>query len=108
MSKQKIARTPGLQRVVDKELPLAVKVTGHHLGAVTYLVSLAAERRETRAAMSTFFNDDGSLAHIAVTDGTGSFEAKPGYYLVLPPDDVSISVMDEATYRELLRPIYMS
>lgn len=70
MSKKAITPVPGLHRAEEKDhhvkLPLATKVTGRNLGAVNYLVSLAAERAGQPASTTAVFNKNGSLDRVIV------------------------------------------
>lgn len=103
MSKKGLAPVPGLHRVVKKDLPLAVKVTGRHLGGVAYLVSLAAERGGSAAGVSAMFNRDGSLEGVYIASEKGDVWVNPGDYVYLMPSDTEISVSNAETYEAQFR-----
>lgn len=108
MSK-KLTPTRGLHRVQAKHrlLGLATKVTGRNLAAISYIISLEAERRGIQLELRTTFGDDGSLKDIKVFEGNDTFGIPlvPGEFLVLDPDeDVSI-VMSADEYNQLYRRI---
>ncbi|SHT54475.1 Uncharacterised protein [Mycobacteroides abscessus subsp. abscessus] len=110
MSKKDITPVPGLHRVEEitvnrKKLPLAVKVTGRHLGAVNYLVSLAAERGNKLATVTTLFNANGSLNSVVIAGiGGRVHRVKAGDYVFLNHGEDHIRTDTAEFYESYYKP----
>ncbi|UVF61226.1 hypothetical protein SEA_DUNCANSLEG_50 [Mycobacterium phage DuncansLeg] len=99
MSKSNIFDQPGVEQMIPgKELPVAVKVTGRNMHAVSLLVSVAGEQTGVRTAVSAFFESDGSLDHVKLTAPGHDQDVPAGDYLVLSDDKTTIVVTDKETY----------
>lgn len=110
MSKKEITPVPGLHRVQEREvntakLPLAVKVTGRHVAAIGYLVSLAAERSRSRASISTVFKDNGALEVVYIYTPTRQLEVRPGQYVFLNHDEDRVRISDAEFYDGFYKPV---
>lgn len=104
MSKKDITPVPGLHRVEErtpnrKKMPLAVKVTGRHIGAVAYLVSLASERSKQPAYVVSVFSPTGSLERLVIQTPARHLIAKPGEYVFLNHDEDRVRI-DTAEFYE--------
>ena len=100
MSKNNLFNQPGIEQLIPgSELPVAVKVTGRNLHAVSLIVSVRGETTKSRASVGAFFEDNGALDHVQIVDKTGSFEAKAGEYLLLSDDRATVVVADEGHYQ---------
>ncbi|AGT12657.1 hypothetical protein J4T94_gp130 [Mycobacterium phage Krypton555] len=99
MSKSNLFDQPGVEQMIPgKELPVAVKVTGRNMHAVSLLVSVAGEQTGVRTAVSAFFESDGSLDHVKLTAPGYDQDVEAGDYLVLSDDKTTIVVTDQETY----------
>lgn len=99
MSKSNLFDQPGVEQMIPgKELPVAVKVTGRNMHAVSLLVSVAGEQTGVRTAVSAFFESDGSLDHVKLTAPGYDQDVPAGDYLVLSDDKTTIVVTDKETY----------
>ena len=109
MSKKAITHVPGLHRVEERvpnksKQPLVTKVTGRHLGAVNYLVSLAAERGGHRAIASSRFNDNGSLHSVTITEPGRVLHFNAGDYMFLNHDENAVRLCDAEFYESHYKP----
>ncbi|QNJ56858.1 hypothetical protein SEA_REINDEER_48 [Mycobacterium phage Reindeer] len=108
MSTNNAIKGTGIKRVqpYDLKYSLGVKVTGRNFAGVSYIVAQEAERRGVPMNVVAKFNEDGSLAYMAVDEpGRDTHILRPGDYVVLDPDlDESWSMPADvyrAQYREL-------
>lgn len=99
MSKKNLFDQPGIERIIPgAELPVAVKVTGRNMHAVSLLASSRADHGDTRIVVSSFFEDDGSLSHVELHDKTGMVTAQAGSYLVLGDDRKTMFIASKEEY----------
>ena len=90
---------PGVEKLTDRELPVAVKVTGRNIGAVSLLVSAAAEASGEEAAIGVLFAEDGALRAVTISSrSSGDATARPGEYLLLAEGSDALMIADEAAY----------
>lgn len=99
MSKKSLFDQPGIEKMLpNAELPVGVKVTGRNLGAVSLLASVSGESLGIRTVVSAFFETDGSLSHVKLSDESGDYEAKAGQYVLLGDDKKYIVIMDKSDF----------
>lgn len=99
MSKNNLFNQPGIEQIIPgRELPVAVKVTGRNIHAVSLIASVAGETNNVRTAVSAFFESDGSLSHVRLTEPGADHDVKAGEYLVLSEDKSTILIADQASY----------
>ncbi|ASR86032.1 hypothetical protein SEA_APPLETREE2_49 [Mycobacterium phage Appletree2] len=104
MSQKGVFDQPGVEKVLPgqtAELPIAVKVTGRNMHAVSLIASTVAESTEKATALCPYFNKDGSLAsvelfHPQIPDGY--VEIKPGEYLILAEDKTTIAIASKQEF----------
>ncbi|AXH67857.1 hypothetical protein J4T99_gp051 [Mycobacterium phage Bromden] len=102
MSKKSLFKQPGIEQLLPgHDLPVGVKVTGRNMHAVTLLVSASGEANGSRSTATAFFESDGSLSHVKLTDNTGSVDVKAGEYLVLSDDLKTVVVAGTEDYEFL-------
>lgn len=99
--------TPGLNRVVEyRPVPaLAAKITGRNHAAVSYLVSLEAERRGVTLSLEAVFGPTGALLGFIYRDESRdqTLTLPPGYHAVLPPNADDVQVMDPESFERSFR-----
>ncbi len=96
MSKHNLFNQPGIEQLIPgRELPVAVKVTGRNMHAVSLLASVTSEKNKARSGLAVCFEDDGSLGWVTYKDAQVSIDLEPGDYLVLADDRSTVLVMDE-------------
>lgn len=109
--------TPGILRVVPKQpkpdFGLATKITGRNFAAVSYIISLEAERRGVEIEATAKFATDGRLVSITVSETGGDPDdlvdpftevrpnvvLVPGEYLILGPNQAEAQITDEDTFK---------
>ncbi|WP_099021250.1 hypothetical protein [Mycolicibacterium palauense] len=99
----KLNPTPGLHQVVPNVDPeLAVKITGRNAGAITYLLSLTAEKLGMGVDVTFSFASDGSLQEVVTTNETGwTAVARQGEYVVT--NEEGAAFITQAEYESELR-----
>ncbi|MBB5167172.1 hypothetical protein [Mycobacterium sp. AZCC_0083] len=100
--------TPGLKRIVPAGEPifgLGAKVTGRNLAAISYIVSLEAERRGVPLGIETVFAATGELVSITVKDDTKAedFVLEVGDAIVLTPQALEAQVLPVSLYNQVFR-----
>lgn len=102
MSKTNVFNQPGIEPLrKGHDLPVAVKVTGRNMHAVSLVASISGEALNRRSIVSAFFDSDGSLSHVELTDKDNSVIADAGDYLLLSDDRQTVIVADEQHYKEV-------
>ncbi|ANH50053.1 hypothetical protein SEA_LOADRIE_52 [Mycobacterium phage Loadrie] len=99
MSKKSLFKQPGVEQLIPgAELPVGVKVTGRNMHAVSLLASVTGEKLGLRTVVSSYFETDGSLAHVKITDPNGEVVIKAGDYMMLGDDRETIVVANAEDY----------
>lgn len=93
---KKISPTIGMQHwaQVGPEVGISTRVTGRNLGALTYIVSLEAERMKQPRQMTIFFAADGHLRMVHVSGADGTEVILPGERVALAHKDVEATPWD--------------
>lgn len=100
--KYNVFNQPGVEKLREGyDLPVAVKVTGRNMHAVTLVASVSGEALNRRTIVSSFFDKDGSLSHVELFDADNSVVADAGDYLLLSDDRQTVIVADEEHYKNL-------